>query len=244
MDAGWKNRCRTLLHDAGEVVGETLWPSRCALCGKLGMSLCQRCQEALPYLDLWRACPRCGAPFGMHQCCECNSYSLRTLGRSRLPYAGCVSAVAFGKESARIVRMRKDHGARDLAHPMGFCIACAVPPAWLTGAIVTYVPSTVRARRRRGFCHAAELAEATAGFLRLQVRSLLSVGKASDMRTLGRAARAENASGVFRAQADAMGRSVIVVDDVYTTGSTAMSVSDALSQAGADRVYVATFARV
>ncbi|MBQ9068008.1 MAG: ComF family protein, partial [Eggerthellaceae bacterium] len=179
QEGGVAERALTLARAAGEVAAETLWPSRCAVCGALGQVLCEECRKGLPYIDQWRSCPRCGAPFGMHQCTECNTFSLRGLGREKVPYAGCVSAVAFDGASARIVRLRKDAGDRALARPMAFAIACAVPPGWLSGLQVTYVPSTKQALRKRGFCHARELAEEVAELLGIPCATLLSVPRSS-----------------------------------------------------------------
>ena len=235
---------RVLALAAGEVAAETLWPSRCAVCGALGPALCEACRRALPYLDLWRACPRCGAPFGMHQCTECNTYSLRSLGVDALAFDGCVSACAFDERTARIVRLHKDAGERSLARPMAYAIACAVPPAWVAGAQVAFVPSTRRAVRERGFCHGSELATEVAGLLGLACADLLEAGAAADQRALGRAQRAKNMRGRFRALPGASGMRILLVDDVYTTGSTANAAATALREAGAERVHVATFARV
>lgn len=232
---------------AGEVVAETLWPARCAVCGKLGNVLCESCRSALPYIDQWRACPRCGAPYGMYQCTECNTFNLQSLNRQHLAFAGCVSAVAFTAETARIARTRKDLGDRGLALPMAFAIACAVPPAWMESLQVTYVPSTQRALRERGFCHGKDLAEEVARLLHLPCRGLLAVRKTTDQRQLGRRQRASNTQGQFHVQTEAgrlTGAHILLVDDVYTTGSTVQAASEALQQAGVTCVYVATFARV
>lgn len=241
---------RAFAQVAGEVVAETLWPTRCAVCGTAGDVLCESCRSALPYLDYWRACPDCGAPFGMHQCTECNTFSLHGLGRSRLGYEGCVSAVAFADDTARIIRMRKDQGERRLARSMAFAIACAIPPAWMQDVVVSYVPSTRRALRERGFCHGRELAGAVADLLDVRLTGLLAPATTADQRALGRSQRAANVQGRFGATAQEWGTNaawpthVLLVDDVYTTGSTAMAAADALHAAGTTCVQVATFARV
>lgn len=49
---------------AAEALAETVWPTRCAVCDAPGEPLCEHCRTALRYVDWWRACPRCGAPFG------------------------------------------------------------------------------------------------------------------------------------------------------------------------------------
>jgi ComF family protein len=56
--------------------------------------------------------------------------------------------------------------------------------------------------------------------------------------------RKENISGAFRAEPVlAAGKSVLLVDDVVTTGATLAACSDALAKAGAEVVYALTLAR-
>jgi predicted amidophosphoribosyltransferase len=59
---------------------------------------------------------------------------------------------------------------------------------------------------------------------------------------LARAERRRNVAGAFEARPSP--RSVLVVDDVYTTGATADAAASALRAAGARRVEIVTFARV
>ena len=62
-------------------------------------------------------------------------------------------------------------------------------------------------------------------------------------RGLSRAERRRNVAGVFEAAPRAL-RSVVLVDDVFTSGATANAAASALRKAGAARVEVVTFARV
>ena len=155
------DRTRLYVRGAAEALAETLWPTRCAVCDAPGEVLCDACRSALPYLDWWRACPVCGAPFGRVQCSECNPVVLGRAGRDTVPYDGCASAVTFGEAPARIVRTYKDQGERRLAEPLACLMARARPPSWRPEA-VTFVPATSAARRRRGFDHAELLARGLA----------------------------------------------------------------------------------
>ena len=64
----------------------------------------------------------------------------------------------------------------------------------------------------------------------------------SAQRGLALAERRRNVRAAFRAVASAPAR-VVLVDDVYTSGSTAAAAASALRGAGATRVEVVTFAR-
>ncbi|MEO2484083.1 double zinc ribbon domain-containing protein, partial [Eggerthella lenta] len=93
---------------AAEAIAETLWPTRCAVCDTPGEVLCAPCSLNLSHIDWWRACPRCGAPFGRVQCSECNDVLMSVAGRDEPPFDACTSAVAFDDAAARIVRTWKD----------------------------------------------------------------------------------------------------------------------------------------
>lgn len=231
-----------LLRDAAL---ETLWPTRCAVCDAPGQVLCDRCARALPAIDWWAACPRCGATWGRIQCCECNPVTLGASGRATLPLAQMASAVMLDEAARAVVVTYKDRGERRLADVMAARMAACVPPSWLVEAsAVTFVPASAAARRRRGFDHGALLAEALAQRIGLPCAPLLGRPRAADQRGLTRSARGANMAGSFAALPEAAAAGpVIVTDDVCTTGATLCAAADALLAAGVPRVYALTFAR-
>ena len=227
-----------------EVFAETLWPTRCAVCDAQGKHLCDTCAQALPYIDLCRACPRCGAPHGLVQCTECNPVTLAASGRERIPLDGMVSAVSLGSDSRRIVTTYKDRGERALCETMAELMARYIHPDWVRDATITFVPATTEARRRRGFDHAELLAQATARRLGIEAIELFARPRSRDHRELGRRGRIENMrSRIHLIPGAASPARVIVVDDVCTTGATLFAAADALQTSGARAVFGATFAR-
>ncbi len=229
---------------AREVVAEALWPTRCALCDAPGAVLCERCKRDLAYLDWWRACRRCGAAYGLLQCTSCASPALARIGRESFPFASCASATMFSGDTGRIVRVFKDQGEQRLAVEMGIMMARAVPPGWTFDA-VTFVPASLGAFRARGFDHAELLARQVALALGVPCRPLLQRPRTRDQRLLTGGQRMKNLSQGFRLQVGAApARRVILVDDVFTTGSTLCAATDALMAGGSREVRGLTFARV
>lgn len=232
------------------VLSETVWPTRCAVCDAPGAALCDRCRARLPYIDWWRACARCGSPFGAVQCCECNDVMLATARRSAPGYDGCASAVLYDDAAGRIVRAWKDGGDRTLAASLARIMAPYALPAWLNERpVIVGVPASSAARRARGFDHGAELACALGRELDLPVAQALERPRSKDQRALGRRERIANMSERFSANATAreIARAsgcVILSDDVHTTGSTLFAAADALHDAGVRAVWALTFARV
>jgi predicted amidophosphoribosyltransferase len=107
---------------------------------------------------------------------------------------------------------------------------------------VTYVPPDASRRLRRGYHPAERLAHAAAERWDLPCEPLLErTGRSRRQRGLSLPERRRNVGGAFRARAAA--GSVVLVDDVYTTGATASEAAFALRTGGARRVDVVTFAR-
>ena len=103
---------------AAQAVAETLWPTRCAICDEPGELLCERCRSELPFIDLWRACPICGAPWGHTQCTECNRVMLAATGRKAVAFSSLASPFELAESTRRIAVVYKDGGEQRLATEM------------------------------------------------------------------------------------------------------------------------------
>jgi ComF family protein len=115
-------------------------------------------------------------------------------------------------------------------------------------AAVVPVPLSRRRRRERGFNQAELIARAVAREARLPLRSrvLRKTREAPPQAGLSAAARRKNALSAYRARLprSLRGKTLLLVDDVLTTGATAESAARALLAAGAGAVDVLTLARV
>ena len=109
---------------------------------------------------------------------------------------------------------------------------------------VCFVPATAEAFARRGFDHMELTARELAGMLGLPLADVLAREKASDQRGLGRTGRAANLSGTFRVVEDVSGLSLLLVDDVVTTGATVREAARALLRRGAAPVTACSLVRV
>jgi predicted amidophosphoribosyltransferase len=114
-------------------------------------------------------------------------------------------------------------------------------PAHLLGGAVVAVPPARARRRRRGFDPAGELAAALAA--RLEIEAVPCLARRGSGHQLG-GRRADRIRHPPRIEAVAAApRSVLLVDDVLTTGATLTACAQALRGAGAKRIVALTFTR-
>lgn len=234
----------SLLELLKEAALETAWPTRCVLCDVPGTLLCEPCARSLPYIDFWRACPVCGAPYGLVQCCLCNPVMMPP-GFEEPPFDGCVSAVHLTRETGRMATVFKDHNERGLAKVMAGLIAWTIPPAWATEiSAITFVPATASSLRKRGFDHAELLAGELARKLERPVVPLFLRPGSVDQRNLAREERFANMRHrIVVSDKASVPESPLLVDDVFTTGATLFAACEALQAHGTRNIRCATFAR-
>jgi ComF family protein len=216
------------------VLFDLVFPRRCVVCGSDGAVLCGECEGRFERLGTPR-CERCGAPtaWPVERCREC-------AGR-RIAFARARAAVAYDDAAKRLVGAWKEHGQRSLAGLAAEIVDAAVarPSAYT----LTFVPADHDRLLRRGHNPARGLAESLGRRWRLPVVPVLrrKPGRAPQKGlTLGE--RRRNVRGAFEA-VDAVPRTIVLVDDVYTTGATVSAAATALRKGGARRVEVVTFAR-
>jgi predicted amidophosphoribosyltransferase len=214
---------------------DLILPARCVVCDASGAQLCPACRDALPRLCP-PLCDRCGAPtaWPVARCRECS-------GR-RLAFASARAAVAYDEGVRRLVRSWKERGLRTLASSAADAVADGLPPPRVFA--LTFVPPDRARGLERGHHPAERLARELGERWSLPVVPLLGRTRSVlRQRGLSLADRRRNVTGAFAPAHESPTR-VALVDDVYTSGSTASAAATALRKAGARRVEVVTFARV
>ena len=212
---------------------DLLFPRRCVVCARPGATLCARCTADLPVLS-GPLCSRCGAPtaWPVARCRECT-------GR-RLAFASARAAVEYDDAVRALVSAWKERGLRGVAGLAASIVAEVVPRP--SAQLIAFVPPDGDRSLTRGHHPPERLARELGRLWGLPVQPLLRRTRPlRRQRGLSRAARRRNVRGAFRA-APHRGR-VLLVDDVYTTGSTVAAAASALRAAGAASVDVVTFAR-
>jgi ComF family protein len=222
-------------------------PSRCPACGAIvgdDASFCGPCWSRLDFLA-GPACAACGTRFEFDR----GPDALCGACLADLPaHDGVRAAVAYG-DVARAVILKLKHGRRlGMVRVVGRYLARVAQDQ--PDAVLVPVPLHRWRIWRRGFNQSALLAQEVARRTGLPVRTDLVARRKSTpmLGGLGRAARARTLRGAFAVPSDKRaalkGRTVLLVDDVYTTGATTGACAKALKRAGAAKVVVLCWARV
>lgn len=193
---------------------------------------------------LWpRACAGCGASDAA-VCGACRAALAGPLVRERLGGLPLVAAAHYGGAARAIVRAAKEHGggAEAAALAAGLARALAAAPGG-DEAVVVRVPSSREGLRRRGF-DPVRLVLRRAGVAAPALRRVGREGTQKGRAAGERRAAARGSLAVPAVLARRLrGREVVVVDDVVTTGATALEAVRALRAAGARPVAIAAVAR-
>jgi ComF family protein len=210
-------------------------PPRCAGCGRRDTWLCPSCRAELPRLPD-RSCRVCAAPVAgaVHRCAECY--------RDPPPVARVHAALRHDGVARQLVLGLKYRRGKHLVQPLVDLIAPITPD---DVDVLVPVPLHERRLRERGFNQsellAVELARRTAR--PVAGDALARVRETSSQAGLSPGERVENVRGAFAASARLDGRSVLLVDDVCTTGATLYACARALKRSGAATVQAVVATR-
>jgi predicted amidophosphoribosyltransferase len=213
---------------------DLLLPQTCVVCGLNGPQLCAACLANLPRIEL-PLCERCGAPtaWPVRRCRDC-------AGR-RLAFTKARAAVYYDDAVRALVAAWKERALRRLAGSAVSVMIEVVPPP--SAEVITFVPPDPDRGLKRGHHPPRQLAEELAEYWGLPLATPLRRLAAKRQRGLSRAERRRNVARVFNAKSGVPG-SIVLIDDVFTSGATANAAASALRKAGAHRVEIVTFARV
>lgn len=209
----------------------------CALCGERSdrSLVCTACERGLPRLG--PCCQRCAVPLPVRGTCgaclrrEAAFDSVEAAFEYRFPVDRLVQRFKFAGDLAIGAWL-----ARRLAERVA---TCPRPD------LLVVPPLASRSLRSRGFNQAVELARALASRNgpRLARDAILKVRETGAQHSLDARARRANLRGAFACPRRFAGESIVIVDDVVTTGATADVLAGVLKAAGAGNVRVWAVAR-
>ncbi len=237
-----------MVHGLHVILDHIFHQDKCSLCRKQGLyssrrPWCSQCQENMDALSrAYPHCDICGKYLceGEDICTECRQQAPPfSIARSVGPYEG---------EYRIAVKVFKFLGRRYLCWKIGGAMADVVKnePRFWPLDIISPVPISNQSLCDRGFDQTEVLAARIARSLKVvNGKNLLErVKETSHQRELSREDREKNLLNAFRVKdpRKVYNKNVLLVDDVYTTGSTVRECTRVLLEAGASKVAVITWA--
>lgn len=216
-------------------------PPRCGGCGAIVDdvdSFCTDCWRKLEFLQ--GGCERCGLPLKGTEAETCGACLAQPPRLDRIR-----AAVAYD-DISRSIALRLKYGRKiALARTMSRYMRPLVGEL-PSDALLVPVPLHRRRLWSRGFNQSAivarELSRRTG--IPVAVDALRRTRANPPLKGMGMRQRRRTVAGAFRSTMDLRGQTVILVDDVLTTGSTANACARVLKRAGAGRVDLVSWARV
>jgi competence protein ComFC len=229
--------CRWCGKDVGPVSPPAVWRVSHPEARSILQQLCRSCMSAIPWIAA-PVCRTCGRP---EACPDCP----RRPGRH---FAFCRSAVRYDDRMKGLLALYKYRGSERLEPLMAAMLAGAwertraeLPPIPQSSIfhMVTSVPLATARLEDRGFNQAERMAQTLAGWYGFPYRPLLQRVRHTEKQSLkNRLSRLTDMKGNFSASeidllphllpADGRPIRILLIDDVYTTGSTINECADAL----------------
>ena len=260
--AGWAKRAAATLFF-------TFFPADCRICGfplfrVSRLPVCENCLIALRPLK-GSYCAVCGEALHIPVCIDCGKADCEEAvhGETRCllcqrvdpPYERAVAYGSYDAGLRDLIHLLKFQQVRPAAAVLGRLLAETIAnleQAMPVGTIaVVPVPLHTRKQAQRGFNQAEMIAHSALKQLSRPKRLDLCTGVLVRRRDTGSQIgltnhqRRENLRGAFAVSDPTriLERDILLIDDVYTTGTTASECARVLLRAGAARVWVATVAR-
>lgn len=220
---------------------DLIFPPQCVGCGEWGTYWCEDCLTQIDTISP-PLCGICGEPFvnldDQYRCQRC---------RERRPFYTAMRSWAVFKgyvqNAIHQLKYRKNIGLGNVL--ANFLAKVYRQTAWQIDLVVP-VPLGPKRKKERGYNQAQLIARPLAQMADLPCHpsALHRIRETRSQVGLTVQERRQNVAGAFQAQSEkASGKTVLVVDDVTTTGSTINACAAALKKVGAKDVYGLTLAR-
>ena len=227
-----------MIKEALTKLSYAVFPRRCELCGEvvaLDEALCEEC-AALSRIE-GELCNKCGEP---KESCQCTR-------KTKTPeYKAVIAPYYYEKSVSAAANRFKDFGFTELAPRMGSemseHISCYYKD--IEFDYITYVPITEKKQQKRGYNQSELLANEVSEHLGVPVEKLVDKIKTTPQQKKSSASKRKlNLRGSFEINpnADVRNKTVLLIDDIKTTGSTLNECAYVLNAYGAKAVYAAAF---
>ncbi len=223
---------------------ELLFPRRCPVCDKpvkpAGKLICNGCRTKLVYVPE-KHCMKCGRSLPKERieyCYDCERKRHRYIqGKSLYEYTNAAQSIYRFKYGKR--KEYAEFFGKEMAEHFAKTIRLWQPQALIP------VPIHKERERTRGYNQAGLLAVELGKQIGIPVVTDLIVRhrKTIPLKELKASERENNLKRAFKiGKNDVKLSTIIIIDDIYTTGSTVNAMAEVLKTAGIDKIYVLTLA--
>lgn len=217
---------------------------KCIVCDKelnqtTHFDLCDECMQNMP-LNAGKTCIKCGEKINSRSkyCLRCKHYKPK--------FKQCFSPLLYEKPVTYLIKNFKYNNKQYLSQPLGNFLVQTYILNNLNCDIVLPVPLHEKRLKQRGFNQSELLANQLGQKLNLPVTNeiLKRVKNTKTQTNLTKQERQQNVKNAFKVfhRGIIKNKTVLLIDDVYTTGSTLNECAKVLLKAGAKEVYCLTLA--
>ena len=231
----------------GKFILNGIFPShiKCIFCGNelsetCTNNCCEECKESLPFIT--SCCDRCGLPMNEQHLEVCSSCK-----RQNYNFVKARSSFAYTDQPLALVRKIKFRNKKIVIPAMAKFLFDTFKAWNINVDLVTFVPMHPESEKVRGFNQSQILAEEFSRLSNLPVtycsKKILNT---PNQRDLSFEKRKENIKDAFivnpEKRSEIKGKTILIIDDVFTTGATTNELSKTLISAKVKDCYVLTFA--
>jgi ComF family protein len=232
-----------LIRKAGKLFLDMLYPRRCPVCHDIavpgGSRICNVCREKLKPITGPR-CFRCSKPLKREEqeyCKDCRKTRLFDQGIGIFPYGSVLQESLFKLKYGK----RQEYGS--FYGQIAAVYSREIIRNWGVEIIIP-IPLHRKRMEKRGYNQAELIAEALGKTLCIPVDSRLMKRKVNTrpQKELDYRERKQNMKNAFFLKGENRYRRILLVDDIYTTGSTIEAAAELLKRNGAENVFFLTIA--
>jgi ComF family protein len=229
---------------------DIIFPPKCIFCCcvmpiRTKVCICERCLEDAPFIK-GKVCMQCGQPIENtthnDKCLDCRGHTHE--------YVQGISVLEYKDKVKHAIVMLKFYGKKKYADTLGIIMADKIKkiPDWPRFGLVVYTPLHKKRYAERGYNQAQLIAKTIARELGITLGDdvLVKTRQTKSQNKLTRIQRLINIKNAFEVNNKALvlvrDARVLLIDDVYTTGTTVDECARTLKRAGAHDVFVVTVA--